>query len=68
MIPYEAILYHTGDKQVKVNGYTFELDDDLWSKLDNFDITLEDNEVTAIVGAMSPEQYQKLLYSEDETI
>ena len=66
MIPYEAIVYHTGDIRIKIANTTYELEDDLWSQLNNYDIVLEDNEVTAVVGAMTPAQYRELLVKDSD--
>ena len=66
-IPYEAYVNYTGDVQIRINGETYFDYNDLYIELDNYDIVSEDREVTAIVGAMTPEQF-KLLRAQDELI
>ena len=65
-IPYEAYINYTGDVQIKVNGKTYFDYNDLYIELNNYDVVLEDNEVTAIVGVMTPKQFKQLLKTEDE--
>lgn len=59
-IPYEATILPTGNIIIKVNGKEYYEGDNLYPTLDNYDIVLESNQVTAIVGAMTPEQFKQL--------